>query len=103
MDAQAIQQVLNEIARVEQGLTKHQIANRIEGERRRGDPEFSKACSRAQLKQHQNPSAARLESAKRKHKPVVTPFGKFESVTAFNEYMKEKSTKVTPMFNDKRS
>ena len=47
MDAQAIQQVLNGIAAVEKGLTKHQIANRIEAERRRGDPEFSKACRRA--------------------------------------------------------
>ena len=93
MDAQAIQQVLNGIAAVEKGLTKHQIANRIEAERRRGDPEFSKACSRAQLKQHENPSAARIASAKRKHKAVVTPFGKFESVTAFNEYMKEKKHK----------
>ena len=71
MDAQAIQKVLDGIAAQEKSLTKHQIANRIESARRKGDPDYQKSCKTGQAKRI-------VKHSGRGAGVWVTPYGEFK-------------------------
>lgn len=102
MKISEIQKLLDDARDSIGNLSKRVVANRIEAERRRGDPEYRRNCSVAQLYSNQNNLTIREQLSLKKSKPLQTPWGLFPSSLFFNQWIQEKITVIKINAGDKR-